>query len=162
MPVQRDTITLVCTGNTCRSPMAERLLAHALSNETGPLGSLRVISAGVAARAGAAAAVNAVRILEKVGLDLSDHRSQPLTQAIVDCSVLLLGMTGEHVDIMKAHFELGEAHAARVRDFLPEKAATDVEDPVGMDLEEYAACRDSIVEAIPSVITYLRTQYPGA
>ena len=64
-------IIAVCTGNICRSPMAEVLLAHALKAESGRLANFRVISAGVAARDGDRASANSVTAVKKVGLDLS-------------------------------------------------------------------------------------------
>ena len=59
--------------------MAERLLKHALAAENGPLSEFEVISAGVSAFPGDQASRNAVKAMKKVGLDLSDHRSRPLS-----------------------------------------------------------------------------------
>src|SRR3954469_7640476 len=78
------TIVTFCTANICRSPMAAALLQHALAVEPEPLRSFKVISAGVAARAGEVVSENSVIALKKVGLDVSQHRSQPLTQKILD------------------------------------------------------------------------------
>ena len=75
-------ILIVCTGNICRSPMGQGLLAHALSAQPEPLRSLKVISAGVAAHTGEAVSENSVTALKKVGIDISNHCSQGLTQVI--------------------------------------------------------------------------------
>src|SRR4051795_11030781 len=76
-------IVTVCTANICRSPMAAALLQHALAAEPEPLRSLRVVSAGVAARPGEPVSENSVYALKKVGIDLSQHRSQALTQQML-------------------------------------------------------------------------------
>ena len=69
-------ILIVCTGNVCRSPMAQGLLAHALSAQPEPLRSLKVISAGVAAHTGETISENSVTALKKVGIDISGQRSK--------------------------------------------------------------------------------------
>ena len=77
-------ILVVCTGNICRSPMAEGLLRHALAAQPAPLQSLKVVSAGVATRLGEPVSENSVIALKKAGIDISGHRSQPLTQKMLD------------------------------------------------------------------------------
>ena len=72
-------IVVVCTANICRSPMAEGLLAHALAGQPEPLQSLNVISAGVSARRGDPVSENSVVALRKTGIDISAHRSQPVS-----------------------------------------------------------------------------------
>ncbi|HYD82910.1 MAG TPA: low molecular weight protein arginine phosphatase, partial [Opitutus sp.] len=79
-----DTILVVCTANICRSPMAAGLLRHALAGQPEPLRSLKVISAGVAARHGERVSENSVIALRKVGIDVSQHTSQPLTQDMLN------------------------------------------------------------------------------
>ena len=63
-------IIVVCTANICRSPMAAALLQHALAAQPEPLRSFKIISAGVAARAGDHVSENSVIALKKVGLDI--------------------------------------------------------------------------------------------
>ena len=83
-------ITVICTANICRSPLGERLLAQALSKEKDSARQLQVVSAGVAAAVGNAASNFSVDVLKEEGIDLSDHKSQPLTQQLVDESLLSL------------------------------------------------------------------------
>ncbi|MES1168851.1 MAG: hypothetical protein ABUL61_06740 [Oleiharenicola lentus] len=92
-------ILIVCTGNICRSPMGQGLLAHALSAQPEPLRSLKVISAGVAAHTGEAVSENSVIALRKVGIDISHLRSQGLTQEMLDHSLAVFGMTESHRSI---------------------------------------------------------------
>src|SRR6187401_810428 len=90
------TIVAVCTANICRSPMAAALLQHALLAQPEPFRSIKVISAGVAARVGEQVSENSVLALRKVGLDVSQHRSQPLTQEMIDGALAVLCMTESH------------------------------------------------------------------
>lgn len=148
-------ITIVCTGNVCRSPMAEHLLRHALAAEPEPQRSIVVESAGTAASAGLPATDHAVRALAKVGLALGSHRSKPLSRDLLDASDLILVMT--------------EAHRAAVRRLAPELRAPvllfrepmggaqqEVPDPYGGGLEFYLETRDALAEAIPAILQYLR------
>ncbi len=149
-------ITCVCTANTCRSPMAERLLAHALLAEDEPLRSISVISAGVSSYEGERASENSVRALKKVGLDLSDHFSHSLTPEIVENSLVFFCMTDSHQYLLKEFYPNLKAPVLLFRQFMEPPASTQLPDPYGMQLEAYENCRDNLVEAIPSCVQYLR------
>ena len=151
-------ITVVCTGNVCRSPMAERLLQHALAAQPAPLSSIRVLSAGVSAFPGDPASRNAVEALRKVRLDLTDHRSRPLSEQLVGISDLILTMTSSHRDIIEARFPDLEAPVFRFREWI-DGGSREVPDPFGGPLELYLETRDNLAESIPSILTYLQTSF---
>ena len=112
-------ILFVCTGNTCRSPMAElicrQMLARRLGCEIGQLEDrgVLVMSAGVAAMLGGRAAAEAVEVLAKMNLDLSDHETQPLTEPLVRHADLIYTMTRTHREAIVAQWP-----AAAERTFL--------------------------------------------
>jgi protein-tyrosine-phosphatase len=147
-------ICVVCTGNICRSPMAERLLAHALKASQPPLNRLTVVSAGVGAGYGEPASQAAVKALDRVGLDLRDHRSQPLTRKLVDGSLLVLVMTESHRVAIRDAFPELAAPVRLWREFLPNGPVA-VSDPYGGSLDEYLDTRDNLAEAIPSILNHL-------
>ena len=153
---QSGLIAIVCTGNTCRSPMAERLLTHALAVANGPLKKFRVVSAGVAAGSGSPASTNSVTAMKKVGLDISNHQSQPLTEKLMEEASAIFVMTETHRAIIQASFEPVPGHVYLLREFMPEGVDTEVADPFGGPLPLYEACRDEMVEAIPSLVKFLR------
>ena len=93
MAKDRNLILTICTGNICRSPMAEKLLQHALNAEGAPLNQLKVVSAGVASGYSDPASSNSVAALKKVKLDLTQHQSQPVTQDLIDQAFAIFGMT---------------------------------------------------------------------
>ncbi|HEX2860082.1 MAG TPA: low molecular weight protein arginine phosphatase [Lacunisphaera sp.] len=149
-------ILVVCTANICRSPMGQGLLAHALSAQPDPLRKLKVISAGVAAHTGEVVSENSVSALKKVGIDISRHHSQGLTQKLLDDALLVLGMTESHRAIIQSRARPAPQHLYLFREFLPPAASKEIIDPFGGPLKLYEACRDEMVEAVPAIIEFLK------
>ncbi|HEX4123275.1 MAG TPA: Sua5/YciO/YrdC/YwlC family protein [Tepidisphaeraceae bacterium] len=133
----RTTILFVCSGNTCRSPMAEvitrQLLAHKLDVPEAELEKkgISVISAGSFAFPGAKATQPAQDVVRQMGADLSHHRSRPLTVELI-----------HQADVI---FTMSKNHAQQVMSLVPsagEKVSTldpsgDIEDPIGGDVQLY-------------------------
>jgi protein-tyrosine-phosphatase len=149
-------ILVVCTGNICRSPMAEGLLRHALAGQPEPLRSLKVVSAGVAARNGEPISENSVTALKKAGIDISNLRAQALTQELLDNSLVVFGMTESHRAIIRMRARPAPANLHLFREFMPAPADREIGDPYGGPLKIYEAARDEMVEAIPSIIAFLK------
>ncbi len=150
------TIVTVCTANICRSPMAEALLRHALKAQPEPLKSIRIVSAGVAAGPGDRVSENSVTALKKVGLDIKAHISQPLTKQLLDEAVAIFCMTESHRAMIQLTFDPVPRHVYLFREFMPRSADKEIGDPYGGPLTEYEACRDEMVEAIPSLVEFLK------
>jgi protein-tyrosine-phosphatase len=153
-------IIIVCTANICRSPMGQGLLAHALAGQPAPLKNLKVISAGVAARTGELASENSVFALKRVGIDIAGHRSTALTQQLLDQALCVLVMTDSHKAMIEIQASPVPKNLHLFRDFLPKNARKEIGDPYGSNVKAYEACRDEMVEAIPSIIAYLKTLLP--
>lgn len=137
-----DYIIFICTGNTCRSPMAEGLFrAHGGEQETG----LAATSAGLFTQDGLPASDNAVTAAKELGADISAHRSRMLTHEMAQSARYLVCMTGAHYD--------------RVCELFPDCAdkvftltQRDVSDPFGGDLETYRRAAAEIDEGVRSII----------
>ncbi|TVR48032.1 MAG: low molecular weight protein arginine phosphatase [Puniceicoccaceae bacterium] len=156
MSENRGEIYFVCTANICRSPMAARLMRHALDAEPEPLRSLQVHSAGLSALEGQPASRNSIAALEKVGLNLDGHRSRIFTRAMLDRALVTFVMTRSHLDLLELECGPLDDRVFLMRQFLGEENDPEIPDPYGMHLAAYEACRDSMVEAIPSLVRFLR------
>lgn len=138
--------------------MAEKLFVHAIQAQKNPISVLKANSAGISAYDGSPPSPNAIKVLKDCGLDISNHRSQELTQDMVDKSIAIFCMTNVHRRFILEEFNVNEDKVHLMRDFMPSIKNKDIPDPFGQNLEAYKACRDNIVEAIPSVIDFLKTK----
>jgi protein-tyrosine-phosphatase len=138
----------VCTGNTCRSPLAEGLLRHAL----GARQDILVKSAGVAAGNGQSANPQTLSVLEEVGVDLSSHRSQSVYSKLLADAEWIVAMTNDHRDVLLSLFPEVADRTNLLCDFIPGQEGQDVPDPIGMGRDAYLHTRDVIVDAIPGIL----------
>lgn len=142
--------------------MGAALLQHALAGQPEPLRSLKVLSAGVASRTGEPASPHAITALRKVGIDLKSHLSRPVTQELLDQSLLVLCMTESHRDMIEMTAEPAPPHVHLFREFTGAKRDLEIPDPYGLHLPAYEASRDEMVAAIPSIIAHLQGSVAGA
>lgn len=155
MAEEKNSVLVVCTANVCRSPMGEALLRHALAAQPEPLRSLQVVSAGVAAYDGDTVTPNSVRALKKVGLDISGHKSQRLTRELLESAVAVFVMTDSHRLAIADRFPDLKVPVYLFREQISRRDEAAIPDPFGGALDEYEATRDSMVEAIPTIIRIL-------
>ncbi len=127
-------ILLVCTGNTCRSVMAQGILQEIL-REMGEEGSLQIMSAGVAASLGGEASEEAVVVLEERGIDIGRHRSRPVTEDLLMGADLVLAMTGSQSEIIKRIYPRAADRVFSLKQYVKETG--DIEDPIGMPVTAY-------------------------
>ena len=136
--------------------MAEALLRATLVKRGQGLERLKVASFGLAAQDGQPVSANSVKAMQRIGLDVSSHRSQLLTQADVDRSVVIFGMTESHLAALHSRFDVLPDFVLLLRDVLPTDVPRDIPDPFGGGYRDYEECRDSMVEAVPAMVEFLR------
>src|SRR3954470_57031 len=147
------TILFVCTGNICRSPMAEGLFRHATKGRN----EFKVISAGGGAGGGLPPSEYAVKALRELGLDISRQRSRMLTAEVVNQADYIFGMTHSHVDAITMLYPQAAEKTFLLREFdeTLDSYENDISDPIGGSYEVYRACRDQIEQGIFSMLKFI-------
>lgn len=146
-------IIFVCTGNTCRSPLAEGLFRKLLADRLGcspdelPERGYTILSAGLAATVGAPAAMESIEVARHYGADLQSHSSQPLTDKLLEMADRVFTMTQSHRDSIL--FARPDA-ADRVHLLSPEE--TDIGDPIGGGPREYESCGQEIARHLEKIL----------
>ncbi len=143
------TILFVCTGNSCRSPMAEALMRKFVSGRK----DISVISAGISAQRGAPASHYAVSALEEEGIDLRSFRSQPVTEALLEKCSHIFAMTQDHRRLLSLLFPEHESKVRLLGDFT--RGGGDVPDPIGQGISTYKRCRDVMKSALAQILTFV-------
>lgn len=177
-------ILFVCTGNTCRSAMAEHIFNAMVSDTPDticivlPAGNmetqrnpgiyLTASSAGVFAYGNEPASENAVFVLrEEMGIDMGTHRSRPLSKEFVDSADLILTMTREHKNIILRMYPEAAAKVYTLKEYASGTPADrsieeynyalDITDPFGMSPGIYKKCAAEIREAVEKLICRLKS-----
>ena len=150
-PMMRQ-ILFVCTGNICRSPMAEALLRAALPKGAG----WHVTSAGTNTVDDFGASAHAVSVMAEKGVDLTPHRSQSLSRELVSRSDIIVTMTEGHTRQVGERFPDSRDRIHLMRSFDPDAPPqSDVCDPFGGTLEDYRNCLAHLRKAIPGLLKCL-------
>lgn len=144
-------IVIVCTGNTCRSPMAEAILKDELVKRGEKLEEFNIISAGISTMEGLDASENSISTLNEMDIDLKNHKSRILTSDLVQNSDLILTMTKSHKDIILSALPLFTNKVFTLKEFGNYKDM-DIVDPFGGNLEIYRITALEIKNVINKII----------
>ncbi len=149
-------VLFVCTGNTCRSPMAEGVFRQLVAERLGCSPSdvedrgIRIVSAGTAAMMGSPASREAVQVMRSMEIDIANHESQPLSEPLIKHADWILAMTRSHQQVILNQWP---GAADRLRSVCRDGA--DVHDPVGGSADVYRACAAQIRRELESWVQEL-------
>lgn len=139
--MKRKKILFVCTGNTCRSPMAEALLRDKIKKNK--IKWWGVFSCGINAEVGGTISPNSKAALSEVGIIVDNFAPKQLTQKIISSSTLVICMTAAQRQILEAC-----GNVICIRDI----CGYDIPDPYGMDIQAYRITRDALSAACDNII----------
>ncbi|MCD8306844.1 MAG: hypothetical protein LUD51_01245 [Clostridia bacterium] len=141
-------VVFICTGNTCRSPMAELILRQKLKEKK--IRWWDVSSCGLQAEPGTGMSLYSRFALTEIGIDPGDFKSRQLTDAILKKSTVVFCMTDSQKRLLE-----GKAHVFSIKDV----TGREVPDPYGQGMEEYRAARDELMRACDTIIEDYITQF---
>jgi len=149
------TILFVCTGNVCRSPMAEGLVRDLSKGRTDL--QLQVMSAGLGALDGHPPSEFAVQVMAELGIDISYYRSQSLRVSPVEQADFIFTMTRQQQDAIHTIYPAAAEKTFLLREFEDaEVIGKDIADPIGQPLEVYRRIRDQIHASLPSILEFVK------
>jgi protein-tyrosine-phosphatase len=156
-PTVMKEIVFVCTGNTCRSPMAEGLLRASLP--PGWRDEVNVSSAGTHAWNGQPAASLSVTVMREKGIDISGHKARIVTPDIINLASLVVALTPQHMAHMKADVPGAGGWMIVLGELDRDRTRVDVEDPIGGSIEDYRATRDDIAHLNGLLLKYIAGRF---
>lgn len=138
-------ILFVCSGNTCRSPMAEGFCKQILADDS----EYNVLSAGTSANSGESATQEAITALQNHGIDISKHRSRLLTPDLVSASRFIFAMTGRHRQKVLELCREADGKCFLLSEY------SEIDDPFEQDQEVYNACARQVLAAVQARVAQI-------
>jgi protein-tyrosine-phosphatase len=150
-------VLFVCTGNMCRSPMAEYMMRARLPEGT----PWSIASAGTMSGNGMDASANTVDVLREIGIDMAGHRTRSITEKMIEESAVIITMSHDHTEQLLDLVPAAKEKVFLMRSFDPDADTRDVPDPVGWDIDVYRGTREMLDGALPGLLAFI-DQLEGA
>jgi len=144
-------ILFVCTGNTCRSPMAEYFARKYIEDKN--LDNFKVASAGINAATGENASEEAIEVMEEKGIDITMHKSKMLMEEDLKENDKVLTMTNSHKEVIQDMYNYDNVYT--LKHFVNTCEDCDILDPYGFGVDKYRETRDEIEDAVKKLLEKL-------
>ncbi|MCK5243400.1 low molecular weight protein arginine phosphatase [bacterium] len=148
------TIIAVCTGNACRSPMAEGLLKNIFRDHA----ELTILSAGTGVFPGSTATEEAILAVRELGADIRTHRSQMITHTLMNQATLVIAMTQAQAQWLKQHFPKNQEKVLTLGELAHQDSTLDISDPIGHSLDTYREIAAQIQDLLQAAYALMLEQ----
>ncbi|WP_059104143.1 low molecular weight protein arginine phosphatase [Shouchella shacheensis] len=142
----KQRILFVCTGNTCRSPLAEYFL-----RKQDKAGHFEVASAGIVAQEGSPISSGSASVLEEACIE-HDHRARPVSDKLVNWADIILTMSESHKRVLQKDYSNQEEKVFTLKEYVQVDGSTDIADPFGGDERAYAQTAKEIDHQLKRLI----------
>ena len=148
-------VLFICTGNSCRSQMAEGYLKKILQDKHKE--TIEVFSAGLAAYEGSPPTSQAIEVMKRFGVDISHNKSKSVTEEMIDQAEIIFVMSGSHLTDLQKRFPNSSKKVYLLREFEEgyNPKDPDIFDPIGLPLHAYENCFDLMKKPIEKVADIL-------
>jgi len=155
------TVLFVCTGNTCRSAMAEGIFKKMLEERTKGNSKIEVLSAGISALPGMSPTPEAIKVMFEQGIDISQHHAQELREELIKKADLILVMANEHKEYIYKEFPFAQNKTFLLKKFtLNNKTESnqnnernyEIIDPIGRKIEFYRIIARELEENLKKIV----------
>ena len=147
-------ILFICTGNTCRSPMAEGFMKD-IAEKKGI--DVKVSSAGVFAFDGQLVSKEAVEVMKSEGIDISDHRAKTVNKTLLESADLILTMSSSHKRELLRKFDFIKNKVYTLKEYVY-GSEEDIQDPFGQGIKAYINAKNEIKKSIIKVVEKIETE----
>ncbi|CAB4243251.1 Serine hydroxymethyltransferase [Methylacidimicrobium sp. AP8] len=146
-------VLFVCTGNVCRSPMAQGLLQDLVQGRH----DIRVDSAGIGAVSGIMPSQQAIDVMQEIGIDISGIRSKPISAELVRRADFIFCMSYAHLDSILLLYPSAAEKTYLLLEFDPDLplSSREIPDPIGSPIEIYRLCREQMRQAMPKILSFV-------
>lgn len=156
--MKNKTVLFVCTGNTCRSVMAQALF-QGFKEDLFPELNYQADSAGIAASGSTSPSREAIFCLAKQGMDITTHQPKPVNSQLLKDAILILTMTQQQLDYLREHFPWAKHKMYLFRTFCQQMEnlkVKEIEDPYGMGLLFYEDIYEKLENDIKNLLFFLK------